>query len=207
MVSAGAAATNWQRSGNQKLLLTCGFGGVLFVATFVVLGILAPGYSSLHDAISALEFTPLSLAQRMNFFVFGLVVCGFAVALQRELTPGRGAVLIPLFQLVAGIGLIGDAVFIHDPLHLICDLIAFNSSLAVLFLFAWRFRFESEWKSWGMYSIATAVIMMAFLTAFGFLNPFHGPAGLMEKLASATRTTWSVALTIRLMAGARFQHS
>jgi hypothetical protein len=199
-----AAAATWQRSGTQKLLLACGFGGTLFIAAFVVLGILAPNYSSFHDAISTLEFTPLSLMQRANFFAFGLVACAFAAALRGELTPGRGAVLIPVFQFTAGIGVIGDAIFIHDPLHLICDLIAFNSSLAVLFLFAWRFRFECEWKGWSTYSILTGVVMMAFLTAFGLSNRFHGPAGLMEKLASSTRTCWSIVLTAKLLSGKRF---
>jgi hypothetical protein len=91
----------------------------------------------------------------------------------------------------------------HDPLHLVCDLIAFNSSLVVLFLFAWRFWNDIHWKRWSVYSIANALLMMAFLTAFGFANHVGGPAGAMEKLATATRTLWSALLTAKLLAGAR----
>ena len=116
---------------------------------------------------------------------------------------GRCALLIPLFQLLSGVGVIGDAVFIHPPHHLVCDLVAFNSSLLVLFSFAWCFRRDVRWKGWSRYSIVTAILMMGQLTAFGFVNQHAGPAGAMEKLAAATRTLWSVLLAAKLLAGAR----
>ncbi len=189
------------RSGSQLFLLATGFAGILFIVAYVTLGLLAPGYNSVRDTISALEFTTLGAAQRANFFVYGLLLCAFAAGLRRELAGGRGAFLIPFFQAVAGVGVIGDAIFIFEPLHLACDLVAFNSSLLVLFLFAWRFRRESGWKGWAAYSIVTALAMMAFLTAFGFANHLGGPAGLMEKLATCTRTLWSSLFIIRLLRG------
>jgi hypothetical protein len=191
------------RSQTHRFLLAAGFGSLLFIVTYLILGALAPSYNSVRETISALEFTSLGVAQRINFFVFGLLLCAFAVGLRLELDHGRGARVIPLFQLLAGIGVIGDAFFIHDPLHLVCDLIAFNSALLVLFLSAWRFRHDLRWKGWEVYSIVTALLMMAFLTAFGFANHVGGPAGAMEKLATATRTLWSVLLTAKLLAGAR----
>lgn len=190
-----------RRSSLQTFLLATGFAGLLFITSFSLLGLLAPGYNSLRDTISALEFTSLGAEQRANFFVFGLLLCAFAAGLRTELGKGRGAVLIPAFQALAGIGVIGDAIFIDDPMHLVCDLIAFNSSLIVLFLFAWRLSHESRWKGWSAYSIVTAFIMMAFLTAFGIANHLGGPAGLMEKLASCIRILWSAWLTARLLTG------
>jgi|HubBroStandDraft_6_1064221.scaffolds.fasta_scaffold14544_2 hypothetical protein len=191
------------RSKAQTALLAAGFGGVLFALTFLVLGAIAPGYDALRETISALEFTPLGFAQRISFFVFGLMLMAFALALHRELVAGRGAVLIPTFQFLSGVGVAGDAIFIHEPLHLVCDLIAFNSSLLVLFLFAWRFSGDSHWKGWTDYSILTALLMMAFLTAFGVANHLGGPAGAFEKLASMTRTFWSALLVGKLYSGRR----
>jgi Protein of unknown function (DUF998) len=191
------------RAVSQKLLLTAGFSGVLFVSAFVVLGVLAPDYDSLRQTISSIEFTSLGTAQRANFFIFGLLLCSFAIALRRELAGGRGALLIPLFQALSGIGVIGDAIFIYEPLHTACDLVAFNSAMMVLFLFAWRFRLEPDWKGWTSFSIAAALAMMGFLAAFGFANHLGGPAGLFEKLATCTRTVWSALLTGRLLAGRR----
>ena len=191
------------RSKTQTVLLAGGFGGVLFVVTFLVLGAMAPGYDALRQTISALEFTSLGFAQRINFFVFGLMLTAFAVALRRELGSGRGAALIPIFQGLSGAGVAGDAIFIHEPLHLVCDLITFNSALLVLFLFAWRFSGDSRWMGWTTYSIVTALAMMALLTAFGVANHFGGPAGAFEKLASLTRTSWSALLVAKLYSGRR----
>ncbi|HEU5352517.1 MAG TPA: DUF998 domain-containing protein [Terracidiphilus sp.] len=187
----------------RKALITTGFGGVLFIAVYLVLGALAPDYSSAHQTISDIEFTTFSIGQRANFLVFGLLLIAFAVALKRELSGGRAGHLIPLFQCVAGVAVIGDAVYIHMPLHLVCDLVAFIATLIVLFLFAWRFRCDRRWRGWAAYSIATAFLMMLFLTAFGLANHPGGLAGVYEKLATAVRTVWSVVLTARLLAGAR----
>src|SRR5450432_2216355 len=103
------------RSRTQTALLAAGFGGVLFVLTFLVLGALAPNYDALRETISALEFTSLGTAQRFNFLVFGLMLMTFALALRRELGVGRGSVLIPTFQFLGGVGVAGDAIFFHEP--------------------------------------------------------------------------------------------
>jgi hypothetical protein len=145
----------------------------------------------MRDTISALEFTTFGLAQRINFLVFGITLCAFAVALRQELRAGRGAVSIPIMQFCSGVGVIGAAIFIYEPMHLVCDLITFNSALLVLFLFAWRFSNDGRWQGWTALSIITALLMMTLLTAFGVANHLGGPAGVFEKLASATRTCWS----------------
>jgi hypothetical protein len=191
------------RSRTASLFLLTGLGGVLFLTGFISLGLLAPNYSTARDTISALELTTLSSLQRINFLVFGLLLCTFASGLRLELVSGRGARLIPTLQFIAGLGVIGDALFVHDPLHLICDLIAFNSALLVLFLFAWRFRNDIRWKGWFAYSVFTAIMMMACLTMFGVANHFGGPAGALEKSATAARSMWSALLTVKLLRGAR----
>ena len=197
------------RPHTTTLLLVAGCGGILFIATFVVLGFLTPGYNSLRDTISALELTPFKPAQQINFFVFGVLICMFALGLRREMQEGFGAVLIPFIQFLDGLSVIGDAVFIRPVPHLVCDLIAFNGALCVLFLFAWRFRRDPRWRGWTAYSILTAIAMMALLFGFGVANHLGGPAGLMEKLATVVRITWSLLLVARLLVGARlaFAHT
>ncbi|MDE2161512.1 MAG: DUF998 domain-containing protein [Alphaproteobacteria bacterium] len=178
-------------------------GGLVFVAGFLVLGAFATGYAQLHEAISALEFTDLGLAQQANFILFGILQICFALGLRREMREGRGSNLAPLLQALSGLAVIGDGLFIHAPLHLACDLVAFNAAIIVLCLFAWRFWRDRRWKGWSAYSIITALLMMAFLTAFGFANVHGGPAGAFEKLAVASRTTWTVLLVVRLLSGRR----
>lgn len=186
----------------STLLLLAGYGGLLFIGTYVALGFIAPAYDPVRDTISALELTPLGLAQQVNFILFGSLSCLFAWALRRELAGGWGVYIIPLFQALSGIAAIGDGFFVRPPLHMACDLIAFNAALCVLFLFAWRVRHDARWHGWMTGSILTAVAMMFFLFCFGMFNHLGGPAGLMEKLATVVRTLWSVGLVSRLLLGA-----
>jgi hypothetical protein len=191
-----------QRSVRSQCLLFAGYGGLVFIAGFVTLGFLARPYHPLRDSISALELTQLGAWQQLNFVLFGVLLCLFAWGLRRELKRDWGARSIPLFQGLAGAAVIGDGFFLHPVPHMICDLIAFNASVCVLFLFAWRVRRDVRWRGWATGSVLTALGMMTCLFLFGMLDHIGGPAGLMEKLATAVRTLWSVALASRLLSGA-----
>jgi hypothetical protein len=65
----------------------------------------------------------------------------------------------------------------------------------------WRFAGDDRWKGWAALSMVTALLMMAFLAAFGVANHVGGAAGLFEKLASLARSSWSVLLVQQLYAG------
>lgn len=197
-------STTAPRSSIQiALLMTGAIAGVLFITSFLVLGAVASNYDPMRDTISALEFTDVGIAQRLNFIIFGLLLVCFAFGLRNELHKGRAALLVPFFQLLSGVAVIGDGLFAHNPLHMTCDLIAFNSTIAVLFLFAWRFWGDARWRGWATYSIVTALAMTGFLTAFGIANSHGGPAGAFEKLATVIRTPWSILLVGRFLRGAR----
>ncbi len=113
-----------------------------------------------------------------------------------------GSICNSFFQGLAGVAVVGDGLLLRPVPHMICDLIAFNSTLCVLFTFAWRVRHDQRWRGWPTGSVLTAVAMMVCLFLFGLLDHLHGPAGLMEKLATAVRTLWSVVLVSRLVSGA-----
>lgn len=184
------------------LLLLTGYGGLLFITVFVILGVFTPAYHPLRDTISALEITRYGHAQQANFVLFGILLCLFGWALRRELRSGWGATAIPCFQVLSGAAVIGDGFFLWPtPAHTVCALIGFNAALCVLFLFGWRVRHDLRWRGWATGSCLAAVAMMALLFCFGMMNHFGGPAGLMEKLATAVRTLWSVALISRLLLG------
>lgn len=184
-------------------LLLTGFSGLLFIAVFITLGLLAPSYHPLRATISELESTQFRPFQQANFFIFGILLCLFAWALRHELRSGWTATAIPFFQVLSGIGVMGDGFFLWPTTaHNVFALMAFNSALCVLFLFAWRVRRDHRWRGWALGSVLAAVAMMTFLFFFGMLNHTGGPAGLMEKLATAVRTLWSTVLVTRLLSGA-----
>ena len=138
---------NAPRSRGLVLLLAAGLGGLLFAVVYLILGAVTPNYTPLRDTISALEFTSFSMVQRANFLLFGILLCVFSAGLRAELESGWEALLIPFFQLLSGIGVIGGAIFIHQPLQLVYDLIAFSAGLVVLFVFAWHVQHEFSGNS------------------------------------------------------------
>jgi hypothetical protein len=188
---------------SQVILLSCGFAGVLFILICTVFGFFTPGFNALHDTISSLELVKHGWLQQGNFLLYGVLTILFTIGLSKELIKSRNAKLIVLFQLLVGIGLVGDGIFTHEPLHTTCDISVFNSLWIVLFLFAWQFYKTKSWKGWIVYSLAAAFFMMALLAAFGVANFYHGWSGLFERLAFLPRTLWLIVLTIKLLKGRR----
>jgi hypothetical membrane protein len=194
-----------KKSGTETLLLTCGaVGGIIFFVTYSVFGFLTPGYHAFNETISSLEMAGHGWVQQINFILYGILNIGFAVGLAKSLKPNWYTVLIITFQSLSGLALIGDGLFIYEPLHFICDLLTFNSSLLLLFLFIRIFYKAPDWKSWVIYTILTAVMMMFFLTAFGLAHKSHGPAGLYERLAVLPKSIWTIILAVRLLSGKSF---
>lgn len=141
--------------------------------------------------------------QQANFILYGVLTILFTIGLSNELIKSTNAKFIVLFQLLIGIGLIGDGVFMYEPLHTLCDIIVFNSAMIVMFLFAWQFYKTKSWQGWIVYSLVAAFMMMALLAAFGVANAWHGWSGLFERLAVLPRTLWSIVLIIKLIKGRR----
>lgn len=87
-------------------------------------------------------------------------------------------------------------------MHLVYDLLAFNSAVGVLVVFVWFFWADPRWRGWPAYSAGSALLMMCLLAGFGVANHMGGPAGLFEKLATGTRVVWSTILVYKLLGGA-----
>ncbi|HWZ02168.1 MAG TPA: DUF998 domain-containing protein [Mucilaginibacter sp.] len=188
---------------SQVILLCCGFAGILFMLIYTVFGFFTPGFNAVRDTISSLELVKNGWLQQANFILYGLLTILFTIGISKELIKSTNAKFIVLFQLLIGIGLIGDGIFIYEPLHTTCDIIVFNSVLIVLFLFSWQFYKTNSWKGWIVYSLVAAFMMMTLLAAFGFANAHHGWSGLFERLAVLPRTLWSIVLIIKLLKGRR----
>lgn len=190
-----------QRTGPQ-LLLVCGVvGPVLFVVAFLLEGVTRPEYHSLVQSISSLEAGPTGWVQQLNFIVFGLFMASFAAGLRLTLVRGVGSLWGPLFEGVVALGLIGDGIFTQDPLHTLFDIVTFSAAMGVCFVLARRFASDARWRGWALYSVATALLMVLFLVAFGVNLTHHGEAGLFERLAVLVRSLWTVLFVVRLLSG------
>lgn len=187
---------------SQVLLLSCGIAGSLvFITTYLLFGFTTPHFDTLRNTISSLELVKNGWLQRANFILFGIFIIFFTIGLSKELIKSYNAILIIIFQFCVALGLIGDGIFVYEPMHTTCDIITFNSGLLVMLLFTWQFYKSSDWKGWIVYSIFSALLMMAFLAAFGIANKNHGLAGLYERLAVLPRSIWSILLISKLLQG------
>jgi hypothetical membrane protein len=107
-----------QRTAAHNILLSCGItGSLIFTLLYIIEANLAPGYSSIRQAISDLELVDNGWMQSANFIIMGIFVSLFAVGLRKELERGTAAYSLPVFQFFVALGLIFSGVFIHDPLH------------------------------------------------------------------------------------------
>jgi Protein of unknown function (DUF998) len=209
----------------QRWLLMCGpIGSVLFTTTYLVEGVTRPGYNAWQQAISALSLGPGGGVQIVNFIVYGLLICCSAVGWRAALKSGAGAILVPFFEGLTGLGLIVCGIFSQDPagyplgttiplvtthgsIHTNVSIIAMISLIVVCFVLAWRFAKEPHWRIWAVYALVSGILTMVFMAAFGASMAhganglFVGPAGLFERLAIISHSILTIALVVRLCTG------
>ena len=208
------------RTRSAKRLLALGAAGsLLFTATYMIEGLTRPGYDAWRQPISALSLGPGGGIQAATFILFGLVVGCSSLGYRLALAPGLGARAIPVLRLLAAVGLIADGLCSQDPaagyplgsaallaptlhgtIHTIGASVALTALAASCVVFAGRFAGEPDWRAWAPCAVAAGVLTLVFIVAFG-ATLGHGPAGLFERLASATPGLFRRAVSARLLAG------
>jgi Protein of unknown function (DUF998) len=200
------------------LLLIGLVGSVAFNAIVLIDGLLRPGYDWLRQPMSALSLGPGGWVQVANFIGFGILGCVAAFAWRPTLAPGIGATWYPRLRVLAGLAFIGAGLFLADPgggfpvgavapatptahalVHNLVSYVSLIVTVAELVILARRFADEPHWRAWSPAAAIAAVLMMAFLAAFGVLVAQGGPAGIFEKLASLTPTLFGIAIVVRLL--------
>ncbi len=195
-------------------------GPVLFIGAFLVEGATRPGYDAWQQPISALSLGPGGWMQAANFIVFGLLLAGFVGGLRVALGRGVGATWAPLLQGVVALGLIVIGLSSQDPalgyplgtlapttptlhglIHLLGTIVIFTARAAWCFVMARRFAQEPHWRGWALYAVATGILLVVFLAAFGVAMAHHGPAGLFERLATIVASLLTLVFAARLVAG------
>jgi hypothetical protein len=85
-------------------------------------------------------------------------------------------------------------------MHNLMSYVSLTVTVAEPIILARRFAHEPGWRPWSVAGVTAAVLMMAFLAAFGVLVARDGPAGIFEKLASLTPTLFGIVIVVRLLA-------
>ncbi len=135
-----------------------------FVAVFLVLGVVKPGYDARARFVSEGSIGELGWIQIVNFVVFGTMLLAFAAALWNsygnEASGRTGAGLMA----AVGAGLILAGVFVTDPgtkivsrhglVHVIASMVVFGGLMLACLAFAWRLHANGRFAA---YSVATSL--------------------------------------------------
>jgi len=205
---------------STRTLLACGVAGpIVFVAGFVVLGAIRPGYDPMRQFVSLLELADGGWAMTIVFLASGLLVLASAVGLRRSLAPGIGARWVPVGVGIAGIGLLLAGVFSTDPLqgyppgtpleapleyswhafvHVAGALLFFLGIPIAALVMARRFEVERR-IGWAVGSVACAVVMLianaATSTSPGSVGTFPEINGLLQRVSLIAGLGWLAAVS------------
>jgi hypothetical membrane protein len=198
----------------RRLALAGVVGPVLSVVVFSVAGALRPGYSPVHQAISALGtgtggwlIDAVGVAMGAGLVIFAVV---FATLLRPVLR--RGVRWFAAACIVLdGLGVATAGVFTDAPatvaLHTIGASLGTISTLVAFVVIGVALRRNEWWRHWGNYSLAAAVVALALVaTEYAFLMPrsplypLHA-GGLLERADFAWHYAWYVAFGYRLFRG------
>jgi hypothetical membrane protein len=186
-------------------------GPIAFVAAYTIAGILRPGYSPIHQAISDLGVGPNGSIMDTIAVIMGLLLVGFVVGFARLLRPvlSRGWLWIgSLLLTMRGLVLITTAIFTEAPatvrIHSLASVVGVFSLVSAFLVIGLALRRAARWRAWGNYSLAACLLTLV-LTAIEFWVFTPGtplaPArlgGLMERILYIETMAWYVAFGWRL---------
>ena len=205
-----------------RRLLRCGVAaGPVFVAVFLVEGIVRDGYRPLRHPVSSLALGPRGWIQAGNFAVAGTLFLAGAAGLARagDAAASRAA---PALIGAAGAGLIGAAAFPTDPVsgyppgtpdaltRPTRTGIAHNLAAVPVFAGLPAAALASGWRSWrvgqhrfGLYSVGTAVTMLTTMAlagaGFGQSPGLINLGGLFQRASIITGFAWLTALSAQAL--------
>jgi hypothetical membrane protein len=193
---------------------------LLFIAVFLVEGLVRPRYDPLRHQVSLLSLGDQGWIQIATFIVSGLLVVAFAFALRSVLGSGRAAVGAPVAIAIAGIGLVLAGLFTTVPaygyppgapdglpshiptsayVHVAAALCFFLGLTVGAVLMGRRFAAVNR-TMWAVYSIASGVVTLVFFAASSAVpsgQPFFPPVvGLLQHVSLIAGLGWFALLAL-----------
>src|SRR6266487_4162740 len=187
--------------GNQAARWLVLIGGVInpivFVLAYTVAGILRPGYSPIHQAISDLGVGPngslmdtIAVLHALLLIAFAV---GFALLMRGVLTAGWRWFGVALL-VVRGLAQVTTGLFTDAPatvrIHSLATIVALLSMMGAFTVIGLGLVRTPQWRAWGTYSlVATLVTLLLVAIEFWAFRPGTplAPArvgGLLERVLS-----------------------
>jgi hypothetical membrane protein len=187
-------------------------GPVVFVLMFTLAGVLRPGYSPIHQAVSDLGVGSNPWLLNGPLVLLGLLLTAFVVGFDRGVGTAIGGawrwVCVVLLAL-PGFGYAVGGIFTEAPatvaIHWMVGmpLLAVGSVVGFL-VTGLRLRRQDGWRGWGIYSVSASVatlvligIMFWVFTPSSLLGPLQ-LGGLLERILFLEILAWYLAFGWRL---------
>jgi hypothetical protein len=133
----------------------------------------------------------------------------------------RAGLAFPVTRAAVGIGLLLDGLFsqdgghgyppgmttagssLHGGLHNAAAVVVILGLSAGCFILARCFSSDLAWRDWAPFALATGLLTLLFITAFGMYGGSGGAAGVLERLAGGVNSVFGLAVLFRLLVQAR----
>jgi hypothetical membrane protein len=191
-------------------------GPILFVAAFIVGGVLRPGYSPIRQAVSDLGVGPNPWLLNVPLILLGVLLSAFAASFFRSLRPTlsrRWCWVCAVLLACTGLGFADAGIFTEAPatvaLHWMIGmpLLALGSVVGFL-LTGLALRQDTQWSRWSIYSLVAGISTLVLIAVMFWVwtpgTPLASlkPGGLVERVLFIEILAWYVALSWRLFRGA-----
>ena len=211
---------------STRRLLQAGIvGPALFVVVMVLEDVTRPGYDARRHFVSLLGLGIDGWQQAASFILTGLLIAGFAVALQRSWSGGIGSVWVPRLIAVVGVGLVTDGLFATEPqygyppgtpeglptvitwqgaIHYVAGAMVFASLAVACVIFAVRAAADGRRRLAITSAVSPVIMLGAWLLSY-LIAAIGGPAegGLLQRVSIVIGMSWLaiLAATVLSMGG------
>jgi hypothetical membrane protein len=219
-VNQSAVSIVEDRAVPTRALLLAGVAGpVAFVAVFLIVGALRPGYDSIRHFVSLLSIGEGGWVQVATFLLGGLSFIAFGIGLARVWRSAGIARWVPRLVMLAGGALVACGVFTADPalgyppgtpagiptdiswhggLHYLGAILVFVGLAAAMVIDA-RSGPRSTGRAWAAYSLVSAIVLLGgWIGGFLLVNPdgIVETAGLLQRIAIVAGWQWLAATAV-----------
>ena len=214
MVSAATAQPAVPQPNGLARWLALGgmLGPILFVAAFIVGGVLRPGYSPIHQAISDLGVGPNPWLLNVPLVLLGVFLSAFAMSFFRSLRPTLSQTwrwVCAVLLACTGLGFADAGIFTEAPatvaLHWMVGMtLVVLGSVGGFLVTGLALRRDRQWRGWSTYSLVASLVTLVLIAVMFWVWTPGTPlaplelGGLMERVLFIEILAWYVAFGWRL---------
>src|SRR6266498_5390271 len=210
-IPSASAKPSWDHAARWLALIGGVINPIAFVLVYTVAGLLRPGYSAIHQAISDLGVGPngplvdaIAVVHALLLIAFAI---GFAISMRQVLSKGWLGFGVA-FLVLRGLSGITTAIFTDAPatvaIHSLAAFVSIVSMISAFLLIGLGLRRNRTWRGWGTYSLIAAVVTLVLVALMFWLFTPGTPlaplqlGGLMERVVSVETLAWYVVFGWRL---------